>query len=343
MKATIKEIAKIAGVHRATVDKVLHNRVGVSDEVRQKVQQIIDQVEYRPNPAGQILQKQGREYRIAAVLVNVDALPFLKAGIQAGVEQQTGFNIRMEYHITNFQEAQKQAAVLQKLISEKVDGIIISPIHSEQVREAVNKAAEAGIPVVTIDSDIDAQRLCYVGLDSVKASRVAGRLMGQFLNGHGKVAVVSSAVPEENNTHCVAIREHEFAEFVERNYPRIELVDRVESLENAQITYQKTREILQDHPDLRGLYVTCGGVPEVGRALRESGREQDIVVISYEDYPKILELMREGVIDCTLAGDLRRQGALPVQIIMNYLVFGKKPEHDKMFTEIKILVKECLP
>ena len=46
MKVTIKEIAERAGVHRATVDKVLHNRVGVSDEVRMKVQRIIKEMGY---------------------------------------------------------------------------------------------------------------------------------------------------------------------------------------------------------------------------------------------------------------------------------------------------------
>ena len=43
MKVTIKKIAEIAGVHPATVDKVLHNRPGVSDEVRERVQKLIDE------------------------------------------------------------------------------------------------------------------------------------------------------------------------------------------------------------------------------------------------------------------------------------------------------------
>ena len=82
MKITIKEIAEMAGVHRATVDKVLHKRPGVSDEVRQKVQKIIDEVGYTPNMAGKVLQKQGKVYRLAAILCDVDAAPFLQAGIE---------------------------------------------------------------------------------------------------------------------------------------------------------------------------------------------------------------------------------------------------------------------
>lgn len=40
---TIKQIAEMANVHRSTVDKVLHNRPGVSDPVRKRVQKIIDE------------------------------------------------------------------------------------------------------------------------------------------------------------------------------------------------------------------------------------------------------------------------------------------------------------
>ena len=64
MRVTMKEIAERAGVHQATVDKVVHNRVGVSDEVRAKVQAIIDELGYKPNPTGRVLQRQGKKYRI---------------------------------------------------------------------------------------------------------------------------------------------------------------------------------------------------------------------------------------------------------------------------------------
>ena len=61
MKVTIKEIAERAGVHRATVDKVLHNRVGVSDEVRMKVQRIIKEMGYTPSSPFLVMAKAGQE------------------------------------------------------------------------------------------------------------------------------------------------------------------------------------------------------------------------------------------------------------------------------------------
>ena len=80
MGVTIKQIAEMAGVHRSTVDKVLHKRPGVSDDVRKKVQKIIDENNYEANPIGKALKMQNRELRIAVLLLKVDALPYIREG-----------------------------------------------------------------------------------------------------------------------------------------------------------------------------------------------------------------------------------------------------------------------
>ena len=56
MASTIKDIAEIANVSRGTVDKVIHNRSGVSSETRAKVLAIIKELDYHPNPIGKALK-----------------------------------------------------------------------------------------------------------------------------------------------------------------------------------------------------------------------------------------------------------------------------------------------
>ncbi len=342
MSVTMKEIAERAGVHPSTVDKVVHHRIGVSDEVRARVQAIINEVGYKPNPTGRVLQRLGKKYRISAILVDVDALPYLKSGIEQGVKEQDGFDIEVTYAVTGFQEARLQSQYIDKAVNDKTDGIIVSPINAESVRKAIDRAADAGIPVITTDADIDgSRRTCCVSIDSARASRIAGRLMGQFLDGKGKIAIISSAVSSENNNYYVQMREHGFTDFLKSEYPQVEIVSCIESFENPQITYEKTMQLLRDEPELRGIYITCGGVGQVGRALVESGRADSVRVLCYENYPEIVELMRQGVVDWTLGGEKAQQGALPVKLIMDQLVFGRKPATDRIYTDTRILVKEC--
>ena len=308
-----------------------------------KVQHIINEMGYTPNPAGRVLQKQGKKYRIEAILVEVDALPFLKAGIEQGVHNQVGFDIEVTYSISKFQDAERQKEFIDNAIAARADGIILSPINSERVRKAIDRAVDSGIPVVTTNADIDrTKRSCCVGADSHRGARIAGRMMGLFLGGRGKIAVVSSAIASENNNYYVQVRETEFADFIHKEYPDIEIITTLDSFEDPQITYEKTVKLLRDYQDLQGIYITCGGVSQVGRALEESGRAKDIRVISFEDYPEVVDLIRKDVIDCTLAGELQQQGEIPVQIIMDRLVFGKEPAQPQIFTDIRVLVKESL-
>ena len=342
MKVTIKKIAEIAGVHPATVDKVLHNRPGVSDEVRERVRKLIDELGYKHNPAGRVLQKQGKEFIIAAVLVKVDALPYIKEGIEKGIREQTGLDITVHWYLSSYSDAGQQAQFIDKAVEEKADGIILSPINSDRVREAISRAAAAKIPLVTTNSDIDGtQRLCYVGQDGRRASRVAGRTMGNLLGGSGRIAIISSAVASENNSFHVKVREEGFCTFLRETFPAVEIVASVESFEDPEITYRETYNLLKKYPDLDGLYITCGGVGQVGRAIRDCGRE-DIKTLSFEKYPEILDLMQEDIIDCTIDSELERQGEIPIQIIMDELVLKKHPVSDNIYTDIRILIKECL-
>ena len=52
--------------------------------------------------------------------------------------------------------------------------------------------------------------------------------------------------------------------------------------------------------------------------------------------------MQEDIIDCTIDSELERQGEIPVQIIMDELVLKKHPNEDNIYTDIRILIKECL-
>ena len=126
-----------------------------------------------------------------------------------------------------------RASYVVKAVEDKADGIILSPINADCVRRAIDRAADAGIPVITTDSDIDgSRRTCCVSIDSARASRIAGRLYsGQFLNGNGKIAIISSAIETENNNDDVQMREQGFTDFLKVEYPQIVIVSRVESFE----------------------------------------------------------------------------------------------------------------
>lgn len=342
MGVTLKEIAALAGVHRSTVDKVLHKRPGVSDEVRRRVQAVIDETGYRPNPVGRALQKQSAVIRLAAILLEVDARPFMERGIRKAVDALHMYNIQVDYHACAYGDVETQLEQIECAIRGQVDGIILSPLSADSVREAVNRAVAAGIPVVCTNTDIEGTgRLCYVGEDAAKASRIAGRIMGEFLGGAGEIAVITSTSAMRTGTYFLKVRETGFQGYMAENFPGIHIVESVPSLENPAMTYQMTLELLRRQPELRGVYVVGGGVREVGRAIRETGCGGRLKVVCFEDYPEILELLRENIVTCTINSDTVRQGELPVRILIDYLMQDERPA-ENVYIPGQMLVRECL-
>jgi ABC-type sugar transport system substrate-binding protein len=340
MFVTIKEIAKMANVHRSTVDKVIHKRVGVSDKVRERVQKIIDDLAYEPNPLGKALKRQNKKLVIAAVLVKVDALDQIRAGIERAFRTYQGLNIEVQFYVTKFPDVSGQTAILMDLVGARVDGIILSPINAPQVKSAIDRAMNAGIAVVTTNQDIDdSARLCFVGQDGTKAGQVAGRLMGEFLGGKGRIAVITAKRDQDDHL-SVDKRERGFLHLILQEYPGLEVVENIESLEDENLIYQRTLGLLAARSDLNGIYITCGGVREVGRALKEAQRAHVVKVICFERYPEIVALMQEGVITCTIDSDLEEQGYRPCRLLIDYLLYDKKIKEKSMFTNISILVKE---
>lgn len=341
MSVTIKEIAEMAGVHRSTVDKVLHNRPGVSDPVRKRVQKIIDECNYKINPIGKALKMQDKELHIRALLLEVDAQPYLKKGIEKELNRYSSFQVTIEYMVTSYSDVQSQVKALQRCLEERVDGIILSPINAQEIVQKIDECTEKGIPVITVNTDIKgSQRLCFIGQDGFKAGRVAGRLMGEFLNGHGKIAIFTSD-GDNYQSFPFGTREGGFREIVERAYPDLELMPSIHTQEKQQVIRKEMRILCEKEPELSGIFITCGGVRAVGDVLEEYGRK-DIKLVCYENYPDILELLEADVVTATLDSGIEEQGREALEVLMDDLIYARRPLRKHLYSEIKILLKESL-
>lgn len=341
MSVTIKQIAEMAGVHRSTVDKVLHDRPGVSEPVRQRIQKIIEECNYQANPIGKALKMQDKVLYLKVILLEVDAYSFLKKGIEEELANYGSFQIEIEYRTIPYTEAKEQVRALQECIKEKTDGIILSPINTPDIVQKIDECTQAGIPVITVNTDIKgSRRLCFIGQDGFKSGRVAGRLIGEFLRGAGKVAVFTSD-GDNHQSFPFGTREGGFRELTAEAYEELEVMPSIYTQEKPHIIRREMRRLCETEPELAGIFITCGGVGAVGDILEEYER-QDLKLICYENYPEIIELMKKDIVTATLDSDIEEQGRKSLEVLMDYLIYDRRPVRKHLYSEIKILLKESL-
>lgn len=334
MGVTLKQIAEMAGVHKSTVDKVLHNRPGVSDEVRQKIRALLDEYEYESNPLAKALNYQKKKLPIAVVLPDVDARGELLAGIELMQRDCASFNLDVQFHIIPYPDAQGQAACLQSLLRENIAGVVVTPIEHESVREALRALDAARIPVVILHSDLEgAPRLCFVGQDVRQAGGAAARMMELLLGGAGQIGVISS----QDTLAAVHAREDGFQKRLAGS--RLTLHPTTYIRETPEDAYRAARALLAQAP-LDGLFITCGCVPDVCRAVRDSGKAGRLPVVCFERYPDIIRLVRQGEIACTISSSLVEQGRRAMRALFEWLVYARRPEQEALYVANDILIPE---
>lgn len=335
MGVTLKQIAELAGVHKSTVDKVIHNRPGVSDAKRQQIKALLDEYGYESNPLAKALNYQKKKLRVAVVLPEVDAMPSLRAGMALVQQDFNSFNVEVVYDILPF-DVGVQAPRLRRLREEGVSGVVILPIETPEVVQALEELRDVHIPVIAVNSDLQGKPyLCFVGQDMVQSGKVAARMAGLLLPQGGALGVISSA-----NMRAVKQREQSFLQEISVLSANIQVKKLIHIEETAQSAYTSALALLRENPDIRALFITCGCVPDICRAVRDAGKLGELVIISYEQYPEIEALVRNGEIACTISGDLKEQGRLAMRLLFEHLIYDKLPAKTELYTKNEILIRE---
>lgn len=334
MGITLQQIADLAGVHKSTVDKVIHNRPGVSDAKRQMIRKLLEEHGYESNPLAKALNYQKNKFTAAVVLPPVDAAPELRAGTELLRQDFSSFNIEVQYYEPA--NAAEEAECLRGLLGQNIAGVVINPIEDTAVVNALMKLHEAHIPVIAVNSDIsETARLCFVGQDMEQSGKTAARLAGLLLDSRGEVGVISSRA-----MHAVIQRRQAFETYLGECWPEVHIAEAVDIQEVPEQAYQQAAGLLERNPSLDALFITCGCVPDICRAVRDKGLAGKLKILCYERYPAIVELVQNGEIACTISGELKEQGRLAMRLLFEYMIYDHIPERDQFYTKNEILFRE---
>lgn len=337
--ARIEDVARLAGVSTATVDRVMNQRPGVRAQTMQRVISAASELGYVMD--GALPAQALRPLRLAFLLPSGTNrfLGMLGRFIGSSHDQLASFNMRARVaHIESF-NPQLLAQQLRQ-IGREVDGIAFMAIEHPAVRDAIDALAERGVSAVTLISDIaNSKRVAYVGLDNRSAGRTAGYLISRFIGRRpAKVAMIAGSLSYRAHEE----REMGFRHLFEELLPAAELVGVREGHDDEAKNYRQTKMLLAQHPDLAGLYNIGGGPEGIGRALKEAGRQHDVAFVGHGLTPETRALLVDGTMDAVITQ--HPQSALMdcVAIFAN-LRAGRPPDHGTARARTEIILRENLP
>ena len=341
--ATIKEIARLAGVSRGTVDRVLNNRGAVSQETADKIRGIANAIHYSPNRAGKTLAAKKKQLKFGFILFSsTSSNPFfldVVRGIEDRAEALKEFDATVEIRYAVIDNPDLQVQLIDELLQLGIDGLAITPINHPTVIQRLKKLTKSGFPVVTTNSDIpDCGRLAYVGSNYYKSGETAAGLMNLICGGNANVGIIIGSPW----VLCHSERVAGFTDCIRKDYKHIRIVDTVVNSDDDLESFSVTLKMLRDHPEINALYLAAAGVQGACRAVTDLGVGGKTKIISYDTTEPTCMLVKEGIIVATIAQQAFTQGAKPLDILLDYLGMGVAPEKDCFYTKIEIMIKENL-
>jgi ribose transport system substrate-binding protein len=227
------------------------------------------------------------------------------------------------FGVASHSAVEEQVSIMESLISRGVDAIILAAVDSRGLGPAVNKATDAGIPVILVDSGVEgANYVTVVQTDNVRASGLAADYAAALLSYSGKVAQLEG----EPSSETAQLRRQGFHEGIAK-YPDIELVTSITGHWTTPGAVEATEAILQSHPDV-DLIFASSDLMAVGAAivLERNGRD-DVIVIGFDGITEGTDLILEGKAAGDVAQNARGMGEIAVEIAMQ-IINGEKSADD---------------
>ncbi len=300
-KPTVNDIARVAGVSLATVDRVLNARSGVRQVTVDKVYRAIAELGYVRDTAAANLARK-RVYNLLFILPEIGN-EFVDA-LRSQIEEQ-GRKLRYDRTILHHQavapfDAGGIVSLLDALDPVEIDGVAVFGPETPSIRDAVTRVRERGLAVVALISDLpSSERDHFVGIDNVAAGRTAARLMGRFVRRDGQVLVITGSRLARDHME----RRQGFDQVMQSSYPGLDVIASIEGQDDPDLIHDLLPKAFEENPQICGIYSSAAGNGGLVKFLDEKGRANDLIVIAHELTPMTRAALQSGAFDALIAQD----------------------------------------
>ncbi|MDP3959426.1 MAG: sugar-binding protein [Pseudorhodobacter sp.] len=253
---------------------------------------------------------------ITIAVVPKVAVPFFDDCNTGAQEAATRLGVDYQWVVPQNTQGATQVKIIEDLIARHVSGIAISVNEPKSVEGIIKQAMDAGIKVLTFDSDSAASgRSMYIGTINKQAGVTMGNSMAEALGGKGKVAIITGQLGASNlNERIDGVKEALAA------YPDIEIVAVEGTEDDLAKAVSVTEALLRGNPDLAGIFgMSQVGGPAVAKVLAQqefAASKGVIKVFAFDDLPDTIQGVKDGYINGIMVQRPVTMGRLAVESLV---------------------------
>ncbi|SFD19458.1 LacI family DNA-binding transcriptional regulator [Algibacter pectinivorans] len=339
---TIKDIAKEAQVSEGTVDRVLHNRGGVSKKTEARIKKILKHHNFTVNPIASALAMKNK-YVIATLIPEHNDLDlFWKSphlGILKGAEDVKSFGVQVTNFGYNQYDPNSYLNTFNALLETNPTAVIMVPNFSTETKKIVNQLESLNIPYLFVNIDIDGfNNIAFVGQDSYKAGYIAGKLMHLSLPKPDAFLIIQARHNITKN-NAVSNRIKGFNDFfIKNNLNSTTQTLKIENLDSSNETREKINSYLKRHPEIKGVFVPSSRIYIVVDCMEQDYLNQ-LECIGFDNTPQNIACLQHDKVSFLISQKPFDQGYEAIRLLTEYLLKNEilNPKH---YVPIDILIKE---
>jgi ribose transport system substrate-binding protein len=238
---------------------------------------------------------QDEKYFLVSTNVKI---PYWQAGSAGLFQAAAQLKVRSEFAGPDTYDPKAEQKAFQQAVQSKPTGILVSVADPNLLKDDIDQAVAAGIPVITVDSDAPAsKRLLFIGTDNYHAGQIGGQRLAKEMNGKGNIVIFT--IPEQAN---LKERLRGYRDALEAS-PQIKITRVVDMKGDSRVAFDTATEILgQDKKERTDAFVCLEALAgkEVATVVSQHG-VKDKIVLAMDTDEDTLSWIQKGVIVATIS------------------------------------------
>lgn len=340
-KATIKDIARITGLSKGTVDRVLHNRGEVSKKSYQKVMDAVKELGYQPNLYASLLAKS-QARTIALLLPSPEPGSYWELAasgmMRARTELQALSVSTTLFTYNQYSEEAFHAACAQVLESSPA-GVLLAPLFKNETLAFARQLQEAGIPYAYIDTkpDDDSSYLVYYGIPAYKS----GYFCADMLTAGEKVSevlVVRIRRDKEQQSDPTVYRRAGFMEYIQEHFPKTTVRQLFIDPQDPVATDDALNSFFTEFPKVHHIVMFNSRIHLLVPYL-ERNPIWGLRVIGFDSLAANIAALKRGTVTMLIAQRPDQQVQRALTDLANAIVLQRQPERQDNYMHMLLLTR----